>query len=386
MRPKDQGLAVGAKGIMAELMRAIGLMSGTSMDGIDVALIETDGEDIVRPGPSHAFAYSAEDRALLRRALDAAAGWQPGTSVPEAVSIAEAHITDAHGAAIEHFMAAQKLDHGHVDLIGFHGQTVLHQPERRRTVQLGKGHDLANRVGIDVVFDFRAADVAAGGEGAPLAPLYHRALAASLTGTKPLAILNLGGVGNVTWLGAAGEILAFDTGPANGLIDDWVGEHGAGHYDEGGRIAASGQVNDAILATMLDQPFFEVMPPKSLDRLDFVLEPVRGLSLADGAATLTAFTAACVARACEHLASKPAQWIVCGGGRKNPTLMRELQERLGARVEAAETVGWRGDDIEAEAFAYLAVRSKRGLPLSVPGTTGVPEPQLGGVFAAARKA
>ena len=371
---------------MAELMRVIGLMSGTSMDGIDIALLETDGEEIVRRGPSQAFAYSSQERALLRRAIEAAAKWPARAPAPEVISVAEAHVTDAHGAAIEQFMKAQALTPAQVDLIGFHGQTVLHQPDQRRTVQLGNGHDLARRIGIDVVYDFRAADVAAGGEGAPFAPLYHRALAASLAGDKPVAILNLGGVGNVTWLGADGTILAFDTGPANGLIDDWVSEHGAGHYDEDGRIAASGNVNDDILAAMLDQPFFEVVPPKSLDRLDFSLEPVRGLSLADGAATLTAFTAACVARACEHLASKPDHWIACGGGRKNPTLMRALQARLGATVDTAEAVGWRGDDIEAEAFAYLAVRSRRGLPLSVPGTTGVPAPQLGGVFAAARKA
>lgn len=370
---------------MAETMRAIGLMSGTSMDGIDVALIETDGEEIVRPGPSQAFAYSNEDRALLRRAIEAAARWPMGSAVPEVVKLAEQHITNAHGAAVEHFMAEQNLSPADVDLIGFHGQTVLHQPDRQRTVQLGRGTDLAARIGIDVVYDFRSADVAAGGEGAPFAPLYHRALAASLLGGKPVAVLNLGGVGNVTWLGNVSDILAFDTGPANALIDDWVAEHGAGHFDEDGKLAAAGRVNEAILANMLDQPFFEVKPPKSLDRLDFALGPVRGLSLEDGAATLTAFTAACVARACEHLPETPNQWIVCGGGRKNPTLMGELRTRLGAKVETAETMGWRGDDVEAEAFAYLAVRSKRGLPLSVPGTTGVPAPQLGGVLAAARK-
>ncbi|MBL4863757.1 MAG: anhydro-N-acetylmuramic acid kinase [Rhodobiaceae bacterium] len=365
---------------MTKLMRAIGLMSGTSMDGIDVALLETDGENQVKPGPSAATPYSAEERTLLRRAIDDAATWKAGTPQPSSVTDAEILVTQAHAEVVARFMEANGLTAADVDLIGFHGQTVLHQPEQRRTVQIGLGQQLADLTGIDVVNDFRSADVAAGGEGAPFAPLYHKALAASLGDTLPIAVLNLGGVGNVTWLGPDDAILAFDTGPANGLIDDWVHQHGAGRMDEGGKIAARGKVNETILATMLDQPFFNVTPPKSLDRLDFSLTPVASLNLEDGAATLTAFTAACVARARELMSALPTRWIVCGGGRKNPTLMKMLNERLGAPVEAAEAVGWRGDDIEAEAFAYLAVRSRRGLPLSVPGTTGVPKPQTGGQF------
>ena len=370
---------------MAETVKAIGLMSGTSMDGIDIALIETDGEARVVPGPSGAMPYSAAERDLLRRAIDAAAGWEPDAPMPDAVAEAERLVTEAHARAVRQFLDEQGLGAADVDLIGFHGQTVLHQPDRRRTVQIGQGEKLAELTGVDVVHDFRSADVAAGGEGAPLAPLYHRALAASLGGPSPLAVLNLGGVANVTWLGEGDDILAFDTGPANALIDDWVHAHGGGRMDEGGRHALAGNVDEAVLAAMLDQPFFDIVPPKSLDRLDFALAAVEGLSLEDGAATLTAFSAACVARACEHLSDRPERWIVCGGGRHNPALMQALQFRLQVPVDPAEAVGWRGDDIEAEAFAYLAVRSRKGLPLSVPGTTGVAAPKTGGVFSAAPK-
>ena len=365
---------------MAKLMRVIGLMSGTSMDGIDVAFIETDGIHTVNPLGADETPYSAEERTLLRNAIDVAATWEPDAPMPQAIMDAEGLITQLHGEAVNRFMEKRGLTAADVDLIGFHGQTVLHQPDRRRTVQIGQGAKLAAMTGIDVVHDFRSADVAAGGEGAPFAPLYHKALAASLGASLPIAILNLGGVGNLTWLGKDDQILAFDTGPANGLLDDWVKEHGRGVMDLGGKIAAKGTLDDAVLAKMLEQPFFEIVPPKSLDRLDFALMPVKSLSLEDGAATLAAFTVACVARATEHMAVRPTRWIVCGGGRKNPTLMKMLRESLGVPVEAAESVGWRGDDLEAEAFAYLAVRSRLGLPLSRPETTGVPEPQKGGVF------
>ncbi len=371
---------------MAETFRAIGLMSGTSMDGIDIACLETDGEEIVIPGPTAALIYSDDERAVLRSAIEAATTWTDGTPVPDAVALAEKRLTAAHGEAIKTFMGENGLNADDFDLIGFHGQTVLHAPDQRRTVQIGRGDELARLTGIDVVNDFRSADVAAGGEGAPFAPLYHKALAANLSGPRPIAVLNLGGVANVTWLGEGeNEILAFDTGPASGALDDWVQSHNAGRMDVDGRLAQAGKVDEGILAAMLKNPFFDVVPPKSLDRLDFPMDPVEGLSLEDGAATLTAFTAACVARATEHLATPAHRWIVCGGGRYNPAILAELKARLGVPVEPAETAGWRGDDIEAEAFAYLAVRSLRGLPLSVPGTTGVPAPQTGGVLHSAEK-
>jgi len=371
---------------MTKTYIAIGLMSGTSMDGIDIAGLETDGETLLNPGPAGAFIYSDEERAYLRQAVEAAAHWKAGDPVPEAVATAEKKLTAAHAEAVATFLNENGLKPEEIDVIGFHGQTVLHAPDQQWTVQIGRGDQLAATLGIDVVNDFRSADVAAGGEGAPFAPLYHKALAANLEGPRPIAVLNLGGVANVTWLGdGPDDILAFDTGPASGALDDWVQSHGAGRMDVDGQLAKAGKVDEAILSGMLDNPFFDVKPPKSLDRLDFPMDPVAGLSLEDGAATLTAFTAACIERATEHLPTKPHIWIVCGGGRYNPAILDELRTRLGVPVEPAESVGWRGDDVEAEAFAYVAVRSLRGLPLSVPGTTKVPKPQTGGVLHRAEK-
>jgi anhydro-N-acetylmuramic acid kinase len=262
-----------------------------------------------------------------------------------------------------------------------HGQTILHRPERRFTRQLGRGARLAAALGIQVVSRFRHADVAAGGQGAPLAPLYHKALALGLPAgsTGALGVLNLGGVANVTWIDGDG-IAAFDTGPASAMIDDWVRRHTGAPYDEGGRIAASGTIDRERLARLLTNPYFDRPPPKSLDRNDFPLDAVEGLSLEDGAATLAAFTIESVAAARLHLATTPRRWLVTGGGRHNGTLMAGLRAALGVPVDPVEAAGWDGDSLEAQAFGFLAVRSLRGLPLSVPTTTGVPEPMTGGVL------
>jgi anhydro-N-acetylmuramic acid kinase len=217
--------------------------------------------------------------------------------------------------------------------------------------------------------------VAAGGQGAPLAPVYHQALAAPLE--KPIAILNLGGVGNVTWIGE-GEPIAFDTGPGNGLIDDWVHARTGRSYDEGGRIAAAGRIDETRLAGMLAHPYLDQPPPKSLDRMDFTLAAVEGLGLEDGAATLAGFTVRAVARACEHLPARPKRWLITGGGRHNATLMRMLAHALAVPVEPIEAIGADGDALEAQAFAFLAVRTLRGLPISFPATTGAPRPLCGG--------
>ncbi len=345
------------------LYRAIGLMSGTSLDGIDAAFIETDGDDRVVAGPSLTRPYEASFRARLRAVL--------GGQGP--VAAVERELTFAHADAVRALVA----EHGiaAVDVVGFHGHTILHRPDQRRTWQIGDGALLASLAGAAVVADFRSADVAAGGEGAPLAPLYHAALASALE--KPLAVLNLGGVANVTWIGEE-EILAFDTGPANALIDDWALAHTGEPCDRGGALARSGRVDRVHLRRFLAHPFFARKPPKSLDRDDFAGFVPQGLGPADGAATLTAMTAAAVARAIEHLPSPPRRWLVTGGGRHNPAHMAELAQRLGAPVEAVERVGWNGDALEAQAFAYLAVRSLEGLPLSLPGTTGVSTPMTGG--------
>jgi anhydro-N-acetylmuramic acid kinase len=351
------------------LRQALGLMSGTSLDGIDLAVIATDGRYRVAPGPAVTIPYPEAFRERLRAVLG---GIGPVAEV-------EAELTRLHAEAVERFLA-QRPGLG-IDLVGFHGHTILHRPAERRTWQLGDAGTLARRLGIDAVADFRSADVAAGGEGAPLAPLFHAALAAPLP--KPLAVLNIGGVANVTWIGAAGEILAFDTGPGNALLDDWVLRRTGLAADLDGRLALAGRASPAHIAAFLAAPYFSRRPPKSLDRDDFRdITPV-DLSTEDGAATLTEITAAAVAGGGRHFPSPPGRWLVCGGGRHNPALLAALARRLEAPVEKVEAVGWNGDALEAQAFAYLAVRSREGLPLSLPSTTGVARPTKGGrLFAA----
>jgi anhydro-N-acetylmuramic acid kinase len=359
-------------------MRALGLMSGTSLDGVDAAIVETDGESAVVPGPSLAVPYTPEERAILRAALEAAKTWEPDAPMPQAVAEAERLLTLAHAQAVRTLLKQANLKPEDIDVIGFHGQTVLHQPDRRRTVQIGMGAELARLTGIDVVNDFRSADVAAGGHGAPLVPLYHQALVKSLGTKESVAVINIGGVGNVTYVGSDGTLIAFDTGPGNALIDDWAHRHTDIPVDKDGALAAEGEVDVDALEKLMDNPFFDLTPPKSLDRFSFSPDPVDHLSPQDGAATLTAFTVEAIARGLAHIPGMPTRFIVCGGGRHNPTLMKMLSRRLQGGVLPAEDVGWRGDDVEAEAFAYLAVRSLKGLPLSLPTTTGVPEPMRGG--------
>lgn len=355
------------------MQTVVGLMSGTSMDGIDAALVRTDGERRVEPLAFVTIPYEDGFRADLRSCL--------GGKGP--VGAVERALTDAHADAVRRLLAEAGTEAATVDLIGFHGQTIFHDPAQRRTWQIGDGARLARATGIAVVNDFRTADVAAGGQGAPLVPLFHRALADALP--RPLAVLNIGGVANVTWIGAgedAGEhdVIACDTGPGNALVDDWVLSGQGARYDSGGSLAARGTVDEDALAALLAHPYFDQPAPKSLDRDAFDPAPVRGLSVEDGAATLTAFTAASVARIVPHLPEAPLRWLVCGGGRHNATLMAMLADRLGVPVDPVEAVGWNGDGLEAEAFAYLAVRSRKGLPLSLPATTGVPRPMSGGRF------
>ena len=363
---------------------AVGLMSGTSLDGIDAALLRTDGEAIADLGPSLARSYSDGERRALEGAVAAAAEWTAGPA-PAPIAEAARTLTVAHGEIVAALLAEAGFSKADVALVGFHGQTVRHEPQNRRTVQIGDGALLAQLTGLPVAFDFRSADVEAGGEGAPLVPLYHAALVARarhegrLKG--PIAVLNVGGVANVTYVGSDAGLLAFDTGPGNGPIDDWIAAHTGARCDEDGRHARTGQISEILVTLMLDNPFFGAAPPKSLDRADFGVEPIGGLSLADGAATLTAFTAASVAAARAHLPENPETWVVCGGGRRNPVLMAELERRIASPVVPAEAMGWRGDDTEAEAFAFLAARVARGLPLTLPETTGAPRPLPGGRLA-----
>jgi anhydro-N-acetylmuramic acid kinase len=361
---------------MAAVLKVIGLMSGTSLDGIDAAILDTDGEDVAIPGPALTQPYHAWTRAMLHEALKRAAQTPPYAPVAPEIEKAEKLLTDAHAGAVQHLLETANLTAADIAYIGFHGQTVLHRPADKRTWQIGDGAALARATGIAVVNEFRLADVAAGGQGAPFVPLYHLVRAKGLE--RPLAVVNIGGVANVTYIGSKGELIAFDTGPGNAALDDWALKHTGEAVDRDGKLARAGEVNETVLAFMLDHPVFLKPPPKSLDRFDFPMAVVEGLSAAEGAATLTAFTAAAIARANEHFPQTPRMWVICGGGRHNPVLMEELRARLSGKVMTAEEAGWRGDFLEAEAFAYLAVRSARGLPLSLPSTTGVPYPMTGG--------
>ncbi len=368
---------------MSKLLTALGLMSGTSLDGIDVALIKTDGEAAVSRGPSRTYPYVPAQRALLKDALKDALAIRERGERPGSLAGTEWSLTEWHALAVESFCQDIGLTFRDIDVIGFHGQTVLHRPERRLTVQLGDGALLAKRLKTRIVYNLRADDIASGGQGAPLVPVYHRALASTLE-VLPIAFLNIGGVSNVTWIGAGGELLAFDTGPGNALIDDWALKTTGAPRDTDGRLAMSGRVNEAVLAQFLGDSYFEEQPPKSLDRDSFASLSLDGLSPADGAATLTAFTARSVAVARRWFPADPTCWVISGGGRRNPALMAALRLALGLGVEAvipAEAAGFNGDSMEAEAWAYLAVRSLKELPITFPGTTGAPRPMTGGVIA-----
>jgi anhydro-N-acetylmuramic acid kinase len=363
------------------IYRAIGLMSGTSMDGVDVALVETDGERALNFGPTGSYPYSDADRALLRGALADAATLEDRAARPGILAQAERMVTDRHAEAVETFRRENDIDLTSVDVVGFHGQTVLHRPKRRLTVQIGDGKALAARLGVDVAYDFRAADIAAGGEGAPIVPVFHRALVVAAGMSGEVALLNIGGVGNLTYIDNGAEPIACDTGPGNALIDDLMLQRTGAPIDRHGQTAARGRVSEAVLERLLAHPFFELAPPKSLDRNAFSLNAVSNLSTEDAAATLTAFTAASVLRLFPHLPKTPQRLIVCGGGARNPILVRELVMRLPCNVTTADVVGWSPDALEAQAFAFLAVRVLEGRPITFPTTTGAPAPLPGGVLA-----
>lgn len=364
------------------MLTALGLMSGTSLDGVDVALIETDGRRIQAFGPSGYRPYSDKERNLLRAALTAAVDLPRRDARPGILGEAERVVTFAHAEAVAAFTAQNRMRPEEIDIVGFHGQTVLHRPERRLTVQIGDAQALARAIHIPVMYDFRAADVEAGGQGAPLVPVYHRALAQSLGREGPIAVVNIGGVSNITYIDGNDKLIACDTGPGNALLDDFMYRRMNQAFDSEGKFAALGKADEAWIARALELPFFALPPPKSLDRNDFAALKLDDVQPADGAATLTGFTAAAIARIIPLLPQPPKCWIVCGGGARNLTMMRMLRARVQpATVEAAETLGWASDAIEAQAFGFLAARGMKGLPLSYPTTTGVPMPTTGGVIA-----
>ncbi|RBW57678.1 anhydro-N-acetylmuramic acid kinase [Ruegeria sp. A3M17] len=362
------GLAIKRTGAI----RVLGAMSGTSMDGVDAAVVETDGHRILGFGPSGYRAYSDDERAVLRAAL----GQWHGPDVDAAAEL----VTLAHAEALSEF--------DEVDLIGVHGQTLAHEPSGRGTLQVGDGKGLAQALGVPVVWDFRSDDVAMGGEGAPLAPFFHFACAKWIEATQPLCFLNLGGVGNLTYVDpsyngpeAPGALLAFDTGPANAPVDDLMQARLGLPMDRDGAVARGGTVETGALELFLSEPYFTRMPPKSLDRNDFseMIKLVQELSDADAVATLTGMCAAGVVQGMEHCPKPPSRLLVTGGGRHNPVLMEMLRVALDCPVEPVEAVGLDGDMLEAQAFAYLAARVARRLPTSCPGTTGVKALVGGGV-------
>ena len=355
-------------------IHAVGAMSGTSLDGVDVAVIETDGHDILGFGPTAYRPYTPREQATLRGAL----GRWPEDGSPDDLAAVRDVVHAAHRAALEHMPGA---------LVGFHGQTLAHDPGGRGTHQLGNGAALAHALGRPVVWDFRSEDVAKGGQGAPLAPFYHFACARFIKATAPLAFLNLGGVGNLTWVDPTQDtpehpdaLLAFDTGPANAPLNDLMQARRGQSHDANGALAARGTPHQEILKRFRDAPYFRAPPPKSLDRDDFadVVADVEDLPDADAAATICAMIAASVQQGLSHLPRIPSQILVCGGGRHNPVILKMLADAVPCAVQPVEAVGLNGDMLEAQAFAYLAVRSARGLPISSPTTTGAPRPLTGG--------
>lgn len=365
--------------------RAIGLMSGTSADGVDAALIETDGVTIRALGPRHFVGYAPEERRQILELMQKVKATD-GAPAREALGAEIVPlVTGRHERAIRELMEMAGLGAGEVDVIGFHGQTLFHDPAAGYTLQVGDAAALARKIGVPVVHQMRRADMAAGGEGAPLVPVYHAALVAMADLALPVAVVNIGGVANITYIANAGDdgpnLTAFDVGPGNVLIDEWVGLKAGARFDDGGALASAGRVDEAALAAMLAHDYFRQPPPKSLDRYDFDFAAVEGLSLEDGAATLTALTAKAIAGARGLLPLAPRAWVIVGGGVHNAAMMEALQDELDVPVHSGAALGWSPGYVEAEAFGFLAVRHLAGLPLTFPGTTGVKAPTPGGELA-----
>jgi len=367
-----------------QVYTALGLMSGTSLDGIDVAVIKTDGESIFGFGPVYAWKYSDIIRHELETQIQLALDWRFKGPRPVILESGEMILDSEHANAVFALANNPEVNLSEISVIGYHGQTVLHHPQHEgqtgQTLQLGNGQNLADMIGTGVVYDFRSEDVRKGGQGAPLAPIYHQALANYSNIKGRVIVLNLGGGANISAIEDGRLIWATDCGPANGPLDSWVQSHKAGNYDKKGALSFSGDVDHSLINQWLKQDFFKRPIPRSADRYDFdVLAEMAHLSLEDGAATLASFCAQSVAR--EIIAFQADKIIACGGGRKNRAIMAMLDLHLEAEVLSAEDVDWDGDMLEAQAFAYLAVRSVNGLPNSFPSTTGAPHPIIGGQIA-----
>jgi anhydro-N-acetylmuramic acid kinase len=361
-------------------------MTGTVLDGnIDVALLRTDGERIERFGNYSLTPYPQSIRNLLEDTLAQARAWNFEGPEPAIFQQAEEELTAAQSEAVRNLVEECGLRMADIGVVGFHGQTVLHRAPRPgrfgETRQLGDGNLMRDILGTKVAYDFRSADMRAGGQGAPLSAAYHAALLRNAKSGGDAAILNLGGVANITWWDGGDDLVAFDTGPANAPLNDFVKSHGLGEMDRDGALALAGTVDEARLSKLLEHPYLTAPYPKSLDRFDFGAAMAEGLTPQDGAALLTAFTTAAVGKALDLLPQRPKTLVVSGGGRRNPAMMAMLKIRAGVEAVPAEARGWRGDAVEAECFAFLAVRVLRGLPISFPTTTGAPEPMRGGRLA-----
>lgn len=364
-------------------MKILGFMTGTSLDGVDMAVLDTDGENEIAFGPWREAPMPGDVRDVLQETIKAALSWPRGAAEPPIFAEARRAIVGCHLEAAGQFLADNHLRFGNFDALGAHGQTVLHERPKGgvpgRTVQLFDGQVFADLTGVPVVCDYRQADIAAGGEAAPLLPVYHGALAARAGLDLPVVVVNLGGVANITLIDSNG-LTALDTGPANGLMDQWMRLHERGDFDHEGQIAASGKTDLSVLNRYMGHPYFDAPAPKSLDRYDFTLDGVKGLSLEDGMATLSAFTLHSLLAGIERTGAEPKTVILAGGGRHNAFLVRQIAAALApAHVIMAEDLGWRGGALEAEGFAYMAARSLKGLPISFPGTTGVGRPLTGGI-------
>lgn len=350
------------------------------MDGVDCALVESDAfsaKPVLKP--IH-ISYSPDLRREISQAMAEAISLGHPSQQNEQIDQLEKKLTDIHAQAVTRILEINNLNRKDIDVIGFHGQTLLHMPDEGWSWQIGDGQYLANKTQIPVVNDFRRQDVENGGQGAPLVPIYHQALINSLPNQKyPLAIINIGGVGNITWIGSEndGSMLAFDTGPGNAFLDDWVKQHTGEPMDRDGLLSARGNIDHTLVQKWLKSSYFFKMPPKSLDRNSFDVNGLERLSLEDGAATLLEFTTKSIEIALSHCPDRPSHIYICGGGRHNKTLMSKLN-RMDNPVSAVEELGWRGDFMEAEAFAYLACRHLQGLPITFPGTTGINQPEPGG--------
>ena len=361
---------------------AIGLMSGTSLDGIDAAIIKSDGTDVRRWGKPYHMTYSNAQRARLKDALRAARDEGKPTTGNELINDTERLLTDLHVDAVLKVLELNDLQSGDVDVIGFHGQTLLHGPDQGWSWQIGNGKRLAEKLKIPVVNDLRRFDVEHGGQGAPMVPIYHQSLVCGVTDQFPVALINFGGVANITWIGGEGsdDLLAFDSGPANALLDDWIRKHTDYIYDQDGMFSREGKVHQEIVDRWMENGYFKLPPPKSLDRDDFNVGEVDKLSLEDGAATLAAFSVAALKVASTLCPAPVKNWYVCGGGAHNPTIMKMLNDALEGEVKPVNSLGFDGDYIEAEAFAYMAVRRLYELPITFPGTTGISAPSTGGII------